>query len=116
MIIIDTHLDSAWNAWIWNCNLTRSVHEIRKTETGMNERTRAAGAPGSLRRSRHRARRRFSRDAASLSRSKRQKRICEFRDSQWADLEARSEKENCPDQICRTHRAKLKSKSTMEVM
>lgn len=91
MIIIDSHLDSAWNAWIWNCNLTRSVHEIRKTETGMNERTRAAAAPGSLWRNWHRAHRRFSRDAASSSRSKRQRRICEFRDSQCADLEARSD-------------------------
>src|SRR5215831_13270212 len=42
MVIIDSHLDLAWNALSWNRDLTLSVDEIRKAETGMNEKTRAA--------------------------------------------------------------------------
>ena len=42
MIIIDSHLDLAWNALSWNRDLTKSVQEIRKAETGMSETTRAA--------------------------------------------------------------------------
>src|ERR1035441_7284389 len=42
MIIIDSHLDLAWNALSWNRDLTQSVHAIRKVETGMTETTRGA--------------------------------------------------------------------------
>lgn len=42
MIIIDSHLDLAWNALSWNRDLTWSVQEIRRAETGMKETTRAA--------------------------------------------------------------------------
>jgi len=42
MIIIDSHLDLAWNALSWNRDLTKSVHDIRKAETGMTETTRGA--------------------------------------------------------------------------
>ena len=42
MIIFDSHLDLAWNALSWNRDLTKSVREIRKDETGMTETTRGA--------------------------------------------------------------------------
>ena len=35
MIIVDSHLDLAWNALNWNRDLTRSVPEIRSSEAGM---------------------------------------------------------------------------------
>ncbi len=37
MIVIDSHLDLAWNAVNWNRDLTRSVAEIRASEAGMKE-------------------------------------------------------------------------------
>lgn len=42
MIVIDAHLDLAWNALNWNRDLTLSVAEIRRLESGMNEEHRAA--------------------------------------------------------------------------
>lgn len=42
MIIIDSHLDLAWNALNWNRDLTLSVPEIRASESGMNDKARAA--------------------------------------------------------------------------
>jgi membrane dipeptidase len=37
MIVIDSHVDLAWNAVNWNRDLTRSVAEIRASEAGMKE-------------------------------------------------------------------------------
>lgn len=37
MLIIDSHLDLAWNAVNWNRDLTRSVAEIRASEAAMKE-------------------------------------------------------------------------------
>ena len=37
MIIVDSHLDIAWNALNWNRDLTKSVEEIRRSEAGMHE-------------------------------------------------------------------------------
>ena len=42
MIVIDSHLDLAWNALNWNRDLTRTVSEIRSTEAGMKEFRRGA--------------------------------------------------------------------------
>jgi len=42
MIVIDAHLDLAWNALNWNRDLTRPVSEIRMAEAGMKERGRGA--------------------------------------------------------------------------
>lgn len=36
MIVIDSHLDLAWNALNWNRDLTLPVPEIRRSETGMD--------------------------------------------------------------------------------
>lgn len=35
MMVIDAHLDLAWNALNWNRDLTRPISEIRKAESGM---------------------------------------------------------------------------------
>jgi len=43
MIIIDSHLDLAMNALSWNRDLTQSVFDIRRGETGMSQKGRAAG-------------------------------------------------------------------------
>jgi membrane dipeptidase len=37
MLVIDSHLDLAWNALNWNRDITRSVAEIRRLESGMKE-------------------------------------------------------------------------------
>jgi membrane dipeptidase len=37
MIVIDSHLDLAWNALNWNRDLTLAVPEIRRQESGMKE-------------------------------------------------------------------------------
>src|SRR5438552_4926683 len=37
MIIVDAHLDVAWNALHWNRDLTKSIEEIRRSEAGMND-------------------------------------------------------------------------------
>jgi membrane dipeptidase len=37
MMVIDAHLDLAWNALNWNRDLTRPISEIRKAESGMKE-------------------------------------------------------------------------------
>ncbi len=42
MMIIDAHLDLAWNALNWNRDLTRPISEIRKAESGMKEDHRGA--------------------------------------------------------------------------
>jgi membrane dipeptidase len=42
MIVIDGHLDLAWNALSWNRDLTATVAEIRRLEAGINEKSRAA--------------------------------------------------------------------------
>ncbi len=41
MIVIDSHLDLAWNALNWNRDLTRSIAEIRASESGMTGKARA---------------------------------------------------------------------------
>ncbi len=41
MLIIDAHLDLAWNALQWNRNLHKSVNTIRTQESGMTEKARA---------------------------------------------------------------------------
>ncbi len=43
MIIIDSHLDLAMNALSWNRDLTQNVFDIRRSETGMPQKGRAAG-------------------------------------------------------------------------
>jgi membrane dipeptidase len=43
MLIIDAHLDLAWNALQWNRDLTRPVHSIRTMEGGMPGKGRALG-------------------------------------------------------------------------
>jgi len=43
MLLIDAHLDLAWNALQWNRNLCDSVYTIRAREGGMAERGRALG-------------------------------------------------------------------------
>ena len=40
MIVIDAHLDLAWNALSWNRDLTLTVPEVRASEAGMKERNR----------------------------------------------------------------------------
>ena len=42
MIVVDSHLDLAWNALNWNRDLTRTVSEIRSAEAGMNNFRRGA--------------------------------------------------------------------------
>ncbi len=42
MIVIDSHLDLAWNAVNWNRELTLSVYDIRRMESGMKEERRGA--------------------------------------------------------------------------
>jgi membrane dipeptidase len=37
MIIIDSHLDLAWNALNWNRDLTQTIREIRASEAGMSD-------------------------------------------------------------------------------
>lgn len=37
MIVIDAHLDLAWNALNWNRDLTLDIQEMRKAESGMTE-------------------------------------------------------------------------------
>lgn len=37
MIVIDSHLDLAWNALNWNRDLTQSVAEIRRREAGVSD-------------------------------------------------------------------------------
>ena len=37
MMVIDSHLDLAWNAVNWNGDLTRPVSEIRASEAGMKD-------------------------------------------------------------------------------
>jgi membrane dipeptidase len=41
MILIDSHLDLSWNALNWNRDLTQSVAEIRRSESGMAGKGRA---------------------------------------------------------------------------
>ncbi|HIE18743.1 TPA: peptidase M19 [Candidatus Bathyarchaeota archaeon] len=43
MLLIDGHLDLAMNALLWNRDLTQSVYEIRRRETGMTQKGRAMG-------------------------------------------------------------------------
>ena len=43
MLIVDSHLDLAMNALIWNRDLTRSVAETRTLEAGMAQKGRAGG-------------------------------------------------------------------------
>ncbi len=43
MLIIDGHLDLAWNALNWNRDLKRTVAETRAMEVGMTQKGRAAG-------------------------------------------------------------------------
>ena len=43
MLLIDGHLDLAMNALIWNRDLSQSVFEIRRQETGMPQKGRAMG-------------------------------------------------------------------------
>lgn len=43
MIIIDGHLDLAFNALLWNRDLTLSTADIRRQETGMTQKGRGAG-------------------------------------------------------------------------
>jgi membrane dipeptidase len=43
MLIIDGHLDLAWNALQWNRNLLQSVHTIRVHEKGLSGKGRAQG-------------------------------------------------------------------------
>jgi membrane dipeptidase len=40
MMIIDSHLDLAWNALNWKRDLTRSIAEIRRSEAGSSDRKR----------------------------------------------------------------------------
>jgi len=40
MIVIDAHLDLSWNALNWNRDLAQEVAEIRKSEAGMEQRSR----------------------------------------------------------------------------
>lgn len=42
MIVIDAHLDLAWNALSWNRDLTLDIQEMRKAEAGMEEKHRGA--------------------------------------------------------------------------
>jgi membrane dipeptidase len=42
MIVVDSHLDLAWNALIWNRDLTLPVEEIRRAEAGVSEHRRGA--------------------------------------------------------------------------
>ncbi len=42
MIIVDSHLDLAWNALNWNRDLTLPIDEIRRAEVGMEDRRRSA--------------------------------------------------------------------------
>jgi membrane dipeptidase len=42
VVVIDSHLDLAWNALNWNRDLTRSVREIRQAESGMKDVRRGA--------------------------------------------------------------------------
>ncbi len=37
MIIVDSHLDLAWNALSWNRDLTLPVAELRRREAGLKE-------------------------------------------------------------------------------
>ena len=37
MFILDAHLDLAMNAVEWNRDLTKSVQQIRKSESGMSD-------------------------------------------------------------------------------
>jgi membrane dipeptidase len=43
MILVDSHLDIAMNAFYWDRDLRKSVHDIRKDEEGMEEKGRARG-------------------------------------------------------------------------
>ena len=43
MLIVDSHLDLAYNAVEWNRDLTRSITEIREGEAGMGQKGRGAG-------------------------------------------------------------------------
>jgi len=40
MLIIDSHLDLAWNALNWKRDLTKSIEDLRRSEAGMNDRKR----------------------------------------------------------------------------
>jgi membrane dipeptidase len=42
MIVIDSHLDLAWNALNWNRDITLPIAEIRRAEAGMTEQHRGA--------------------------------------------------------------------------
>lgn len=42
MIVVDSHLDLAWNALGWNRDLTQPVEEIRRAEAGMTDRRRGS--------------------------------------------------------------------------
>ena len=42
MIVVDSHLDLAWNALNWNRDLTQPVEEIRRAEAGMPDRRRGS--------------------------------------------------------------------------
>ncbi len=41
MMVIDSHLDLAWNALNWNRDLTLEVADLRRVEQGMKELNRA---------------------------------------------------------------------------
>ncbi len=43
MLIVDSHLDIAWNALQWNRDLLRPAHSIRSLESRMNDKGRAQG-------------------------------------------------------------------------
>ena len=43
MIVVDSHLDIAMNAFYWDRDLRKSVYEIRADEAGMDEKGRARG-------------------------------------------------------------------------
>jgi membrane dipeptidase len=43
MIVVDSHLDIAMNAFYWNRDLRKGVYEIREDEQGMEEKGRARG-------------------------------------------------------------------------
>lgn len=42
MIVIDGHLDLAWNVLSWNRDLTLDIYEMRKAESGMTDKHRGA--------------------------------------------------------------------------
>ena len=41
MLIIDSHLDLAYNGLVWNRDLTQSIRRMRETEAGMEQKGRS---------------------------------------------------------------------------